>query len=108
MDESCTQVSIYDDRVEVSSLGMLYGGLDIETAKQGKSRCRNSAIAEAFHYMHIIEAWGSGIPKIINRSKEYGVKESVFEEFGDGFRVMMFRKVASGDEKEKMTSQKNE
>ena len=103
LDESCTQVSIYDDRVEVSSPGMLYGGLDIETAKQGKSRCRNSAIAEAFHYMHIIEAWGTGIPRIINRCKEYGLKEPVFEEFGDGFRVTMFRKVASGDEKNAVT-----
>lgn len=92
LDNSCTQVSIYDDRVEVSSPGMLYGGLDIETAKQGKSRCRNSAIAEAFHYMHIIEAWGTGIPRIINRCKEYGLKEPVFEEFGDGFRVTIFRK----------------
>lgn len=45
------------DRVEVSSLGLLYGGRNIETAKQGKSRCRNSAIVEALHYMHIIEAW---------------------------------------------------
>ncbi len=99
LDKSCTQVSIYDDRVEVSSPGMLYGGLDIETAKHGKSRCRNSAIAEAFHYMHIIEAWGTGIPRIINRCKEYGLKEPIFEEFGDGFRVTMFRKVASGDGK---------
>lgn len=107
LDESCTQVSIYDDRVEVSSPGMLYGGLDIETAKQGKSRCRNSAIAEAFHYMHIIEAWGTGIPRIINRCKEYGLKEPVFEEFGDGFRVTMFRKIAIGDGKEEATSQKS-
>lgn len=99
LDESCTQVSIYDDRVEVSSPGMLYGGLDIETAKQGKSRCRNSAIAETFHYMHIIEAWGTGIPRIINRCKEYGLREPVFEEFGDGFRVTMFRKVVSENKK---------
>ena len=51
-----------------------------------------NAIAEAFHYMHIIEAWGTGIPRIINRCKEYGLKEPVFEEFGDGFRVTIFRK----------------
>ena len=50
----------FDDRVEVLSPGMLYGGLDIETAKLGKSTCRNEAIAEAFHYMHIVEAWGTG------------------------------------------------
>lgn len=38
------------------SPGMLYGGLDIATAEMGKSRCRNEAIAEAFHYMHIARA----------------------------------------------------
>ena len=35
LDRSCVQVCIYDDRMEVSSLGMLYGGLDLETAKSG-------------------------------------------------------------------------
>lgn len=93
LDDSKIQVSIYDDRVEVSSPGMLYGGLDLETAKTGKSRCRNAAIAEAFHYMHIVETWGTGIPRIISRCKEYGLKEPLFEEFGDGFKVTLFRKV---------------
>lgn len=96
LDDSAIQVSIYDDKVEVSSPGMLYGGMDLETAKTGKSRCRNAAIAEAFHYMHIIEAWGTGIPRIINRCKEYGLKEPLFEEFGDGFKVTLFRKVING------------
>ena len=31
------------------------------------------------------------------------MKEPGFEEFGDGFRVTMFRKVASGDEKNTVT-----
>ena len=47
------------------SPGMLYGGLDIATAKMGKSRCRNEAIAEAFHYMHIIESWEQEFPDYI-------------------------------------------
>lgn len=55
--------------------------------------------------MHIIEAWGTGIPRIINRCKEYGLREPIFEEFGDGFRVAMFRKVTSGDGIEETTSQ---
>ena len=95
LDDSTIQVSVYDDRVEVSSPGMLYGGLDIETAKLGKSRCRNAAIAEAFHYMHIVETWGTGIPRIISRCKEYGLREPEFEEFGDGFKVILFRKVVN-------------
>jgi DNA-binding protein Fis len=78
---------------------MLYGGLDLETAKLGKSTCRNEAIAEAFHYMRIVEAWGTGLPRIINRCKEYGLPEPLFEEFGDGFKVTIFRKVSNAQEK---------
>lgn len=66
---------------------------------QGKSRCRNEAIAEAFHYMHIIESWGTGIPRLYNRCAEYGLPEPLFEEFGDGIKVTMFRKVSSSAQK---------
>ncbi len=99
LDKSCVQVSIFDDRVEVLSPGMLYGGLDIETAKIGKSTCRNEAIAEVFHYMHIVEAWGTGLPRIISKCKAYGLPEPVFEEFGDGFKVTIFRKVSNAPKK---------
>lgn len=106
LDDSCSQVCIYDDRIEVLSPGMLYGGLDLETVKMGKSRCRNSAIAEAFHYMHIVEAWGTGIPRIINKCKEYGLPVPVFEEFGDGFKVTMYRKIGNASEKASNDGQK--
>lgn len=99
LDKSCIQVSIFDDRLEVLSPGMLYNGLDLEIAKIGKSTCRNEVIAEAFHYMHIIEAWGTGIPRIINRCKEYGLSEPFFEEFGNGFKVTIYRKVVNDSEK---------
>lgn len=99
LDEACVQVCIFDDRIEVLSPGMLYGGLDITTVKMGKSRCRNEAIAEAFHYMHIIESWGTGIPRLYNRCAEYGLSEPLFEEFGDGIKVTMFRKVSNTQEK---------
>ena len=78
----------------------------METAKIGKSTCRNEVIAEAFHYMHIIEAWGTGIPRIINRCKEYGLAEPLFEEFGNGFKVTIFRKVSNDSQKVSNDSQK--
>lgn len=59
----------------------------------------NEAVAEAFHYMHIIESWGTGIPRLYNRSAEYGLPEPLFEEFGDGIKVTMFRKVSNATEK---------
>ena len=108
LDRSCIQVCIFDDRIEVLSPGMLYGGLDIVTAKHGKSTCRNEAIAEAFHYMKIVEAWGTGIPRIINRCKEYCLQETLFEELGDGFMVTMNRKPTNQTKPTIQTNQSNQ
>lgn len=93
LDDSAMQVSIYDDRVEIVSPGTLYGGLDMEAALSGRSKCRNAAISEAFYYMKIIEAWGTGLGRIRSSCAEYGLKEPAIEEFGDGFRVVFYRKV---------------
>ena len=49
--------------------------------------------------MHIIESWGTGIPRLYNRCAEYGLSEPLFEEFGDGIKVTMFRKVSNTQEK---------
>ena len=91
LDDSCIQVSIFDDRVEILSPGMLYGGLDIKTALEGKSKCRNAAISESFYYMGIIEAWGTGLGRIQRSCQEYGLEKPVIEEFGNGFRVIFNR-----------------
>lgn len=82
---------VYDDRIEVTSPGMLYGRLDMQSAKSGKSKCRNTAIAESFRYMGLIEAWGTGIPRMIKECREYGLREPMFEELGDSIRVTIFR-----------------
>ena len=42
--------------------------------------------------MHIVEVWGTEISRIINRCKEYDLPVPAFEEFGDGFKVTLFRK----------------
>jgi predicted HTH transcriptional regulator len=55
--------------------------------------------------MHIVEAWGTGLPRIINRCKEYGLPDPLFEEFGDGFKVTLFRKVSNAPE---LLQEKNE
>ena len=47
-DESCVQVAIYDDRLEVTSPGGLYNGLAFEDMMHGHSKLRNRAIANVF------------------------------------------------------------
>ena len=56
--------------------------------------------------MHIIESWGTGIPRLYNRSAEYGLPEPLFEEFGDGIKVTMFRKVSSSAQKVSSSDEK--
>ncbi len=44
MDESCIQVAVYDDRLEVTSPGGLYNGLTYEEVMNGHSKIRNKGI----------------------------------------------------------------
>lgn len=86
------QVALYDDRLEVTSPGMLLNGVSIRKMKEGYSKPRNRAVASAFAYMKIIENWGSGIPRILRECEEYGLPEPEFIDFDGDFRVNMFRR----------------
>lgn len=93
IDEGCVQIAIFDNRLEITSPGMLFGGLTIEEMVEGQSKPRNRAIASAFTAMKIIESWGSGIPKVIQECREYGLKEPELIELGASFRVNMYRNI---------------
>lgn len=90
------QIALFDDRLEVTSPGMLLNGVSIAKMKEGYSKIRNRAIANAFSYMKIIEKWGSGIPRIIRECQEYGLPEPEFIDFDGDFRVNMYRKTGTG------------
>ena len=91
LDESCIQVAVYDDRLEVTSPGGLYNGLTYEEIMNGHSKIRNRGIANIFGQMGLVEAWGSGIKRIINAAEKYGLPEPKFQEFDNMFRVELFR-----------------
>ncbi|MCQ4635704.1 winged helix-turn-helix transcriptional regulator [Anaerovorax odorimutans] len=91
LDNACVQVAIYDDRLEVTSPGMLYGGLTLEEAMSGRSKIRNRGVAEVLSRMEIIEEWGTGIRRIVKRAAEYSLPEPEFLEIGDSFRVNLYR-----------------
>ena len=91
------QVALFDDRLEVTSPGMLLNGVSIKKMKEGYSKPRNRAIASAFAYMKIIEKWGSGIPRILLECSEYGLPEPEFIDFDGDFRVNMYRQLPEKD-----------
>lgn len=90
-DESCVQVAVYDDRLEVSSPGGLYNGLTFEEAMQGHSKLRNRVIANVFSQIGLVEAWGTGLRRILNAAKEYNLSEPEFVEMPESFRVNLYR-----------------
>ena len=87
-------MAIYDDRLEVTSPGGLYNGLTFEDMMHGHSKLRNRAIANVFSQMGLVESWGTGIKKIIDSAKEYGLHEPEFIEMPETFCVNLFRKVS--------------
>ena len=91
LDESCIQVAVYDDRLEVTSPGGLYNGLTYEEVMNGHSKIRNKGIANIFSQMGFVEAWGSGIKRILSAAEEYGLPKPRFREFDNMFRVELFR-----------------
>lgn len=91
MQDARIQVAIYDDRLEITSPGGLQTGVTVDLMKQGFSKIRNRALANAFAYMNLVEAWGSGIPKLMQSMKEYGLREPEFVDMDVAFRVNLYR-----------------
>jgi len=108
LDEGCVQVALFDDRLEVTSPGMLFGGLSIEDLKEGQSRPRNRGIASAFVAMKVIEQWGTGIPRIIEMCKEYELQEPEFVEIGMDFRVNLYRKQTAESKENQLIKDKKQ
>lgn len=91
LQSSHIQVAIYDDRLEITSPGGLLPGVTLDKMKEGYSKIRNRALAHAFSYMNLIEAWGSGIPKLMASMQEYGLREPEFMDLEIGFRINLYR-----------------
>ncbi len=85
------QVAIYDDRSEITSPGSLMPGVTLDKIKEGYSKIRNHALAHAFSYMNLIEVWGSGIPKLMEAMRKYGLCEPEFHDMEIGFRINLYR-----------------
>lgn len=89
------QIAIFHDRVEITSPGALLRGVTINKMKKGCSKVRNRSLAQAFAYMNLIEKWGSGIPRILQECKAYGLEEPEIIDFNGDVRVNIYRRKAA-------------
>lgn len=65
-------ISIYGDRIEFTSIGGLVSGVTLNDVKMGISVCRNVKLANIFYRLELIEAYGTGISKIMESYRESG------------------------------------
>lgn len=79
-------ISIFDDRVEISSPGGLLPGLNIKSL-EGHHETRNKKVCEIFHETKDMEKYGTGIGKMKRLMKEHGLNEPEFLEEGNSFVV---------------------
>lgn len=83
-----TYINLYSDRLEIISLGGLVSGLSIEAVMMGASQPRNEKLANLFYRMKLIEAYGTGISKIMSSYKGLN-KQPKFENVEGAFRVVL-------------------
>ena len=88
---SYVAIAVFDDRIEVRSVGALPRGVTAESLSgTHKSVLRNPLIAETFHRTGAVEVWGRGTNRVIEECQRYGIEPPVFEADG-GFVVVKFR-----------------
>ena len=61
---SSTMISIFSDRMELITTGGLVRGITKDDILLGVSVLRNRNLADVFYRLHLIEAYGIGLPKI--------------------------------------------
>ena len=97
------KVSVFDDRVEISSPGTLYANLSEDEMMHGISRLRNPLLAEGFHKLGIIERWGGGVRRIYDLCREKGIPAPVYR-IGDDSITIVFSRPGPDDVQHKTTT----
>ena len=91
-------ISIYADRLEFVSIGGLMPGIDLEDIMVGISVCRNQDLANVFYRLHLIEAYGTGMGKIM-KAYEGMEEKPVIETTKNAFKIIL-PNVNAKDEKD--------
>lgn len=67
-------ISLFDDHYEITSLGGLIKGLNIDDLYSGVSESRNPNLANIFYRLKYVESFGTGIERIMDSYKDYDKK----------------------------------
>ena len=83
-----TLISVYDDRIEFTSIGGLSAGVSLDDIMLGLSVCRNPKLANVFYRLELIEAYGTDMKKIMG-AYENSNKKPVIETTDNAFKIIL-------------------
>lgn len=83
-----TLISIYDDRIEFVSVGGLVPGIELDDIMEGVSVCRNPNLANVFYRLQLIEAYGTGMRKIMGAYADVEQKP-VIKNTSNAFKIIL-------------------
>jgi len=83
-----TLISIFDDRIEFVSIGGLVRGITFDDMMLGISIARNKNLANVFYRLTLIEAYGTGMPKIMQSYEGFAVKPQI-EVTDNAFKITL-------------------
>lgn len=83
-----TLISIYDDRIEFVSIGGLLPGLELDDLMMGVSVCRNPHLANVFYRLQLIEAYGTGMKKIMG-AYAYASVQPEIKTTNNAFKIIL-------------------
>lgn len=81
-------ISIYGNRIEFTSIGGLMPGITRNDIMIGLSVCRNQRLAGVFYRLRLIEAYGTGIRKIMDSYSDSGM-EPTLEITEHAFKIIL-------------------
>lgn len=82
-------ISLLEEHLEITSLGGLVKGLNLEDLYNGVSESRNLNLANIFYRLKYVESFGTGIEIIIESYKEYE-KKPLFLNTENVFKVILY------------------
>lgn len=83
-----TLISIYSDRIEFVSIGGLMPGIELDDILMGISVCRNPQLANIFYRLQLIEAYGTGIRKILTAYSSAEIQPTI-EKSNNAFKIIL-------------------
>lgn len=81
-------ISLYTDRLEFTSIGGLVSGVTLKDVTMGISVCRNMKLANVFYRLELIEAYGTGLIKIMNAYEGTGMMPQI-ETSDNAFKIIL-------------------